>query len=257
VAKQLILPNPRNEALQNLYDKELSRLNEPGALEERLTEIDKIRSFHRIYVMGCGRSGTWLLTNLMGTFQDTDVVRKETVFEYFGLLVTSCSTLVLKRDKDAYRRVAKLPESIKIAYIIRHPFDVLTSHLPRSNRPYHILPDRWLGEMAALRHLVDAGRANTKIIRYEDLASKPVETQTDLGDFFDLRAGMTMSAFYTFSNNPTEKTATTGSPRTIDIDSINKHQRDPKKLDYLKAINPKLGKMLEWVGQTHNYDVSL
>ena len=78
-----------------------------------------------------------------------------------------------------------------------------------------------------------------------------------LGGFFGLSVGVAMNAFYTFSNNPTEKTATTGSPRTIDIDFINKHQRDPKKLDYLKAIKPKLGQMLEWVGQTHNYDVSL
>jgi hypothetical protein len=257
MVKHLILPTPKNERIQDLYEKELLRLKEPGALERQLIDIDRASPFRRIYVMGCGRSGTWLLTNVMSTFKDTEVVPNELIFEYFGLFVTSCSVLVLKRDNAAYQRVEEIPESIEIAYIVRHPFDVLTSHLPISQRPYHILPHRWLGEMLALQYLMDTGRKNTKIIRYEDLVSKPLESQSGLASFFGLRVGVSIDDLRTVSNNPTEATAATRAARKIDVSSIGKHKCNPKKLEYLKKIRPRLERMLEWVGKAYNYDVSL
>jgi len=252
---RIILPNPRNEPLQKLYEKELSRLRKPKALKRQLTDIDKARQFRRIYVMGCGRSGTWLLTHVMGTLKGTDVVRNELSFEHFGLIVTSCPALVLKRDSVAYQRIEEIPECIEIAYIVRHPFDVLTSHLPTSGRPYHVLPQRWLGEMTALRYLRETGRKNTKIVRYEDLVTNPCETQSDLANFFGLSVGVSIDALYTMSNNPNE--GPMHRARKIDINSINKYKRDPEKLRYLTQIRPKLGQMLEWVGKVYHYDILL
>jgi len=252
---QLVLPNPKSEPLSELYERELLRLKEPRALDAQLIQIDRTRSLRRIYVMGCGRSGTWLLTHVMVTFADTEVVPKELAFEYFGLLTTSCSTLVLKRDPTAYQRIEEIPVSIEIAYIIRHPFDVLTSHLPSSKRPYHILPHRWLGEMLSLQYLFDTGRKKTKIIRYEDLVSKPLELQRDLASFFDLRVVRSIDMLYTSSKNPTE--STTHLSRKIDMHSIDKYKRDPEKLEYLRAIRPRLGRVLEWAAETYGYNVSL
>ena len=127
---QLIkLPTSRNEFTQDLYDKELKRLMEIGALEKRLTDIDKTKAFRRIYVMGCGRSGTWLLTGVMSTFNDVEVVAKELSVEHFGLFQTNRSILILKRDSLAYQRIKEIPQQIEIVFIVRHPFDVLTSHL--------------------------------------------------------------------------------------------------------------------------------
>jgi len=252
---RIILPNPRNEPLQKLYEKELSRLREPKALERQLTDIDKVRQFRRIYVMGCGRSGTWLLTHVMGTLKDTDVVRNELSLEYFGLIVPSSQVLVLKRDSIAYQRIEQIPKCIEIAYIVRHPFDVLTSHLPTSRRPYHILPQRWLGEMTALRHLKDTERKDTKIVRYEDLVSNPRETQSDLANSFGLCVGVSIDELRTVSNNPSE--GPMHRARKIDMNSVNKHKRDPEKRKYLTEIRPGLGLMLEWVGKVYHYDISL
>ena len=190
--KERALPNPNSVRVEELYEKELLRLKAPGALKNQLADIDRSGPFRRIYVMGCGRSGTWLLTHVMGTFLETEVVPRELTFEYFGLFATSGFTLVLKRDRAAYQRIEQIPECIEIAYILRHPFDVLTSHLPSSSRPYHILPDRWLGEMMSLRYLLDSGRKNTKIIRYEDLVRAPSEIQAELADFFRLRVGVSI-----------------------------------------------------------------
>lgn len=253
--KQRVLPNPNNERVEELYGKEILRLQAPGALKKQLIDIDRSQPFRRIYVMGCGRSGTWLLTHVMGTFHETEVVLRELTFEYFGLYTTSGCTLVLKRDRTAYQRIEQIPECIEIAYILRHPFDVLTSHLPSSNRPYHILPDRWLGEMMSLRYLLGTGRKHTKIVRYEDLVSAPRETQVELGHFFGLRVGAPIDTLYTSSNNPTE--AATHLARTIDINSIGKYKRDPKKIEYLRTIKPSLEQTLRWVAETYSYDVSL
>jgi hypothetical protein len=255
MATQLILPNPKNEPLQQLYENWLFRLRDPRILQKQLTKIDRTGPFRRIYVMGCGRSGTWLLTHVMNTFNDTDVVLKELTVEFFGVLVPDRPILVLKRDHIAYQRIEQIPECIEIAYIVRHPFDVLTSHLPSSNRPFHILPERWLGEMRALHYLLDSRRKMTKIIRYEDLVRKPVEGQSKLADFFQLSIGVSIDTLYTSSNNSTE--APTHLSRKIDIYSIEKYKRDQKKLDYLRRVRPELGQMLDWVGKTYEYDISL
>ena len=249
------LPNPRNEPLSELYERELLRLKKPGALDAQLSQIERTRFFRRLYVMGCGRSGTWLLAHVMSTFKDTEVVPKELAFEYFGLLATSCSTLVLKRDRGAYQRIEDIPQRIEIAYIVRHPFDVLTSHLPSSKRPYHILPHRWIGEMMSLQYLFEKERKKTKIIRYEDLVSKPLENQTELAAFFDLRIARSIDSLHTASRNPSESAKHLF--RKIDVELIDKYKGDPKKLEYLRTIKPGLGRMLEWVAETYGYDVSL
>jgi hypothetical protein len=40
MVKQIILPNANNEPVQALYEKELQRLKQPGALQQRLADID-------------------------------------------------------------------------------------------------------------------------------------------------------------------------------------------------------------------------
>src|SRR5262249_33886589 len=116
MVKQIILPNPDNAPTRALHDKELLRLKQqPGALQQRLAEIDNRKPRRRIYVMGCGRSGTWLLTHVMTTFFGVEVVPRELPVEYFGLLMSDSSVLVLKRDSYAYQSVQKIPATIEIA----------------------------------------------------------------------------------------------------------------------------------------------
>jgi hypothetical protein len=113
-------------------------------LQQRLAEIDNRKPLRRIYVMGCGLpvGGCQVMT----TFFDVDVVPRKLPVEYFGLLMTGYSVLVIKRDSDAYQWVQQMPANIEIVYIVRHPYDVLTSHLPRSGRTYHILPERGIAK---------------------------------------------------------------------------------------------------------------
>jgi hypothetical protein len=255
MVKQFVLTNPSNEPVETLYEKELRRLKQPGALQQRLADLDNRKLLRRIYVMGCGRSGTWLLTHVMATFLDVDVVSRELPVEYFGLLMTDHSVLVIKRDSDAYQWVQQMPANIEIAYIVRHPYDVLTSHLPGSGRTYHILPERWVGELTALRHLVDSRRKSLKVVRYEDLVGRSVESQKKLGHFFRLNVRLPINTISTISNNPSESPLYRS--RKIDVTSIDKHKRDLAKLAYLAQIKPELGEILDWVGKTYDYDLGL
>jgi hypothetical protein len=251
------LHTKQNKPLQQVYEDEVLRLTQPALLKKRLHQIDQIRPFRRLYIMGCGRSGTWLLTAVMSTFDSLDVVAKELTFEYFGLLVTNQSMLVMKRDLYAYKRVELIPESVEIAYIVRHPFDVLTSYNPTVQRQYYITPDRWLGEMLALQYLVDTKRPNTKIIRYEDLVTQPAKVQADLADFFHLTISRSVDHVDSTFNASPEAIAAMHGLRKIDTSSINKYQTDGAKLDYLKQVRARLGRLLQWVGETYQYDIGL
>ena len=142
---------------------------------------------------------------------------------------------------------------IELAYIVRHPFDVLTSYLASSGRPYHILPPRWLGEMFALQYLVTSGRKNTKIVRYEDLVIQPVATQRELASYFNLRIKTPIDQFVTGSKDASGRIVW----RKIDQSSIGKHKSDPTKIEYLEKIKPQLGDTLKWVADTYHYDVSV
>jgi hypothetical protein len=237
---QLKLPPSANERPEDVYHKELARLRKPGALGKRLIEFDRIKPVRRIYIMGCGRSGTWLLTGVMSSFKDVEVVGAELTVEHFGLFQTDRSTLILKRDSRAYQTIKDIPQQIEIVYIVRHPFEVLTSHLAGSQRSYHILPDRWLGEMSALQYLFATRRENAKIVRFEDLVSSPVELHAELATFFDLQIEV-----------PIDKVA------DISKDAIGKHKQSVDKIRYLQRIKPDLGDMLSWVANTYHYDVSL
>jgi hypothetical protein len=189
----------------------------------------------------------------MNSFEGVDVIAKELSVEHFGLHGTDRPILVIKRDRSAYQRIKEIPSLIELVYIVRHPFDVLTSHLASSGRPYHILPARWLGEMFALQYLVTTGRKNTKIIRYEDLVCQPVATQTEVASFFNLKINIPIDQIITGHYEVSGKLVT----RKIDQRSVDRHKTDHTKIEYLEQITPQLGDTLKWVADTFCYDVTL
>lgn len=228
-----------------------------GALEARLDRIDEGRPIQRIFVMGCGRSGTWLLTGLMSTFKDTCVVAKEVPIEFFAQLTTTGQTLVLKRNNVSFEHLSQIPARIKIAYAIRHPYDVLTSHNPTSAQTYHIDTKRWLGEMAALRSVLDAGRKGLCIVRYEDMVTDADGVQRKLGDELRLEAGTSVQDLATVFKPSAEAKSAMHGLRGIDKRSLHRYKNDPNKVAYLKTIKPKLGGTLDWVASRFGYDTSL
>ena len=253
------LNNPDKLTPQILYRNELERLSLAGELRIRLGEIDsKIkRVFNRVYLMGCGRSGTWLLTGLMSTYSDVDLVAKELAIEYFGIYETLSKVLIIKRDRDAYQRVEDIPDSIKILYIIRHPFDVLTSFNPNvSSRKYYIRPHRWLSEMMSLRYLMDYCKT-VKVVRYEDLVTNPEQEQEAIARFLEVEiSSNTIEICNQFKAPPEAESAMHGL-RSIDTNSMNRYLNNLDDIEYLKKINPRISLVLDWVSQKFNYQTNL
>lgn len=233
------------------------RFEKHGALAAQLTRIDQLRPIRRIYVMGCGRSGTWLLTALMSTFKDTCVVSKEVPVEFFAKLTTNGRTLVLKRNNVSFRRFSQIPDRIKIVYAIRHPYDVLTSNNPTSERTYHIDSERWLGELAALRSTLEQGRHGICIIRYEDLVADARDVQRKLGENFGLEIGSSLKNLPAVFKASKEAELAMHGLRSIDARSLHRYKTDPIKIAYLKALKPQLEEMLDWASSRFDYDASL
>jgi hypothetical protein len=242
---------------EDLVKKELLALRNSAALKSRLAKIDEAHDFRRIYVMGCGRSGTWLLTGLFSTYSDLEIVPKELGVEYFGMLTTKKKALVIKRDFAAHLRVEMIPECIEIAYIIRHPFDVLTSHNPNNGKTYHIDPHRWLSEMLSLQYLLDSKRNHTTIIKYEDLVHDPDNSQTLIAAKLKLGVSHPVKFLDRVFHAPPEAVSAMHGVRAIDTNSIGKYKKEPEKIAYLKGIVPRIGRLLDWVGEEYGYDISI
>ncbi|MBS0251061.1 MAG: hypothetical protein JSR78_08350 [Proteobacteria bacterium] len=237
--------------------RDVAAFADADALESRLERIDAHRPIDRIFVMGCGRSGTWLLTGLMSTFKDTCVVAKEVPVELFAQLTTTGHTLVLKRNNISFERLSQIPVRIKIAYAIRHPFDVLTSHNPTSAHVYHIDVSRWLGEMSALRSAIEDGRRNFCIIRYEDLVTDAAGAQKKLADELGLEVGTPASELAAVFKPSGRAESAMHGLRGIDTRSLNKYKNDVGRIAYLKSIRPQLGETLDWVAERFGYDTAL
>ncbi len=175
----------------------------------------------------------------------------------FAQLTTTGHTLVLKRNNISFKRLLEIPERIKIAYAIRHPYDVLTSHNPMSERTYHIDPERWLGETTALRSMLETTRKDVCIIRYEDIVADAGAVQKKLSDAFGLQIGSSIEDLPTVFKTSREANLAMHGLRRINFRSLHKYKSDPEKIAYLKALKPQLGNTLEWVASRFDYDISL
>jgi hypothetical protein len=211
----------------------------------------------RIFVMGCGRSGTWLLTGIMSTFEDVYLLAHEGPATRFADIVAEQRVHVAKRDHVAFGWINLVPYEIKILAIVRHPFDVLTSHNPNSTRKYHVAPLRWNLEMQALRWLVDTRRPGTLIVRYEDLAANPDGTQKAIAEFFKLRVCIPASEYERSFQAPRSAISAMHGLRRPDVHSIGRWKRDPESAAYIQGLAPFLRPQLDWVSAQFGYNTAL
>jgi hypothetical protein len=239
-------------------DRMLAYLRKDNRLANRVRAMQARHLQKKIYVMGCGRSGTWLFLSMFSTFDDTRVLARELPMEYWGLLMSESPCFVFKRYYDSYKRIALLPREVHLAWMIRHPFDVLTSHNPASGRQYHIDGNRWRGEMSALKQVIESQRLGLEdIYRYEDMAMNPLEFQLKLACDYGLTPKLDWQSIPdAFVAGERAKAAMHGL-RKIDTASINAFRHNPAKLEYLHQIRPKLGSLLDWVGRSFGYDIRL
>ena len=144
----------------------------------------------KIFIAGCGRSGTTLAFRLMREgFASIAFVRRENPVSRFDEIETDERTIVLKRKARSRDDIHQLPPYIELIYVVRHPFDVLTSyHRKQVDRSrFYIAPARWMSEFEALQRL-RAVQPKRHIFywRYEDVIHTPETVQVAVGQRFEL-----------------------------------------------------------------------
>jgi hypothetical protein len=149
----------------------------------------------RIYLAGCGRSGTWLTLCIMKMFQDTYVCEEERHYGHFGVIDERPEkTQVVKRNQGAYRFLKEAPETISIMYLLRDPRDVLTSS--HNGQKYYISIERWSDEMRSFKELLNQGRKDLFVLKFEDIIESPDKEQQRLASNYGLSIENLASQFY-------------------------------------------------------------
>lgn len=150
------------------------------SFEEELALADGDEPRTRVFIVGCPRSGTTLLLNMMRCFQDAAVDLSEHPYPHFALLDDPAPIHVLKRTGHCWQSLSQIPDAVRLIYMVRHPYDVLTSrHRGDLAKGYFTTVDDWLAEYRAFLELErQRGDDGLLLLRYEDLvpgtASSPV-----------------------------------------------------------------------------------
>ncbi len=141
----------------------------------------------KIFIAGCGRSGTRLMLNLMKCFSDLYCHPVEAdVAKFDELVECPAKHLVVKRTFQCHQKLPNLPDSIELIYCVRHPFDVLTSSMP-SELFFHITPKRWLAEYQSLKELRTRQPDRSIFFsKYEELIRQPNVIQAKVAGVFGL-----------------------------------------------------------------------
>jgi hypothetical protein len=241
-----------NETCIAWLDRARSFLPDFGA---RLKEMDGATPRRRIYVAGCARSGTWLATALMSCFEGVQMVAEESMSGRFLRIEPRAPCIVLKRSSDAYGALAGAPPEIEIVYVVRHPFDVLTS--AHTGRERYATPERWKAEMAAFRALIEARHAGLHILPYEDMVLEPAATQQRMAQALDLRIRHPFARFDEVVSFDDGAVAAMHGLRAPDAKSVGRWRRDAEQFAYVKSVAPQLEPELSWLANLRGYGVAL
>ncbi len=192
-------------------------------------ETERLPSM-KIFIAGCGRSGTTLTRDLFNCFEDTFVLVEglygEAPVSRFASLTRPESHLVIKRTGECWQTLAALPDDVELLYCVRHPFDTLTSTHPLSKqwRRFHIDTDRWKSEYLALRALrTRQPQRRIFVLRYEALTQNPDSSQEKIAAHFGLI--------------PTQRFSANMLGIQISAASIEKWKREREFVAYLETIS--------------------
>lgn len=209
---------PNNELF--LYRRDFA-LGGSSLLDLLLKKQDEVSEVppKRVFIGGCGRSGTWLCEQLFSCFQDCERDAEERHAGRFAYLPHGAKLHVLKRMHNSHKTIQDLPADIGLIFMVRHPFDVLVSqHLGKAN---FITLDNWRDEFFAFQRIVT--RANTIVVKYEELISNPNGFQDNLQSTFGISPDHPLSEFHKVARPSAQVAEAMQTLRPFDTSSIGSH----------------------------------
>jgi hypothetical protein len=193
----------------------------------------------RVYIAGCGRSGTWFALGIMGTFKSSFICSEERHYGHFAAITHQQPSLhVVKRTFDAHAYLNSIPREINILYIIRDPRDVLTSQ--HDNVTRYITLDRWKAEIAALKLLLKSDRPNVLVVRFEDLAANAETEQARIASAFQLSIAGEASAFHKKFKPGNNVDVYMHGLRAPDASVIGRWKKNVSDIKYVQTLNQQL-----------------
>ena len=242
----------------------LKKIRKKRELQKKSLELEtffekNVRINHPRYflVMGCGRSGTWLLCGLLSTLNKNYLLNEEGSWARFGEMPNGYDCYITKRHSKAYLEIQYIPEVIKFIWIVRHPFDVLTSHNPNTNRRYHISFKRWLGEVNALQNVIRYSPKRALVLKYEDLVTDPGAAQIKLSEYTQLPIGRDVLDYHNSFDAPADAVSAMHGIKPIHKSSLNRWQSDIEAQKYLRKNISRIRREVYWFASTFGYDCKL
>jgi hypothetical protein len=163
-------------------------------------------------------------------------------------------THIVKRQHDTYTVYDRIPESIKIINIVRHPFDVMSStHLGVEQ---YVPLERYEAELSeTLRVLV--GRPNTLTVRFEDLVAVPEQVEARIVAFTGLDAAVPFPDFHNHASMPSDIVEAMHGLRPLDRSRVYAWQgRTDQHPRYRELIENSDG-TLKLVASFYGYDLDV
>lgn len=211
-------------------------------------------SMKRIYIAGCARSGTTMLCHMMNGFSGAYVHENEAPYAILDEPCPGDGLVIAKRTSSAYKSLTSMPADIELIYMVRHPYDVLTSTLLSEN--FHVNPRRWLKEAQALERVL-ACRENVLIIRYEDLVRDPDAHQMAIANCFGLTPARPFSSFHLHGEVSERRALALRGLRAPDTASVGRWRSDPKRVEYCTRLSAVLGQPLARFAERFSYDLTI
>jgi len=224
----------------------------PSFADRLKAELPAVKQ--RIFLTGCGRSGTWLFTAMLSCIEGIRIPEKEEPLGAFLEKANEPRIHLIKRLHNAFLHFDKVPNEIKIIHIVRHPFDVLISH--HLDKPNYISLARLEAEHAMyFKHLAE--RPNTLVIKYEDMVGAPNTVQQRVEKFLHLKAARPFREFYLKAAIEDNVAKAMHGLRPLDVSTLHRWRVDNQAKDYLKALLKESDGTLQLFADAFGYDINL
>jgi hypothetical protein len=201
-----------------------------------------------IFVQGCARSGNTLMRELCAAgFAGAEALplpqhRTECSFEF--MLATLAKVreasriLVASRNRDASlamdRHLLLAHPEVKVVWMLRHPFDVLTSYHASDPGRFYVSPERLITSLdlhEAFRH-----EPQVLTLHYEDVILRPLEAQNEIAAAFALEPSRSFPECHAHFTAGRKSVVALHSVRPLDASSIGRWRRNPEHCQYLLSV---------------------
>ena len=202
----------------------------------------------RIHVVGCYRSGTTLMMELLWYGYEFSG-RSEHEAPLFRPVPAGEQLYLTKKPPDTVRidRVFQADEKLNVVAMVRDPRAVITSRHPDFPGVYFSGFSRWLEYQKVIERNSDHPRWLT--LRYEDLLNNPASTQTRIeAKFSFLRRKRTFADFPTGAEVPKRAAISLNGIRPLEPGRVSAWRDHLPRVRAQLDAHPELQKQLELLG---------